>query len=263
MCIRDRGPTAEQAAKLAQATYKQFLEEPERSKQIANIPKLLKKFEGNYGTMVKGLQKKYGKVTKKSAAPEPEPEPEQEAEASEKDEQMRLLSHEVETLRLELRSKDVEIQQLKTSMVKAEEQCTTAIEEAAEAAQGLVVELKHAQPPPEPRHKGCAGSDNVRVHALGLGRRRVGAPLALKARAQFLVEPPLPRRLVAVVHVADRRNRLQQGTLQPRIASPGPLAALVLLLLLLASRPVAVLRPAGAPPAALAAAGRGLSLIHI
>ena len=60
------GPTAEQAAKLAQATYKQFLEEPERSKQIANIPKLLKKFEGNYGTMVKGLQKKYGKVTKKS-----------------------------------------------------------------------------------------------------------------------------------------------------------------------------------------------------
>ena len=42
------GPTAEQAAKLAQATYKQFLEEPERSKQIANIPKLLKKFEGNW-----------------------------------------------------------------------------------------------------------------------------------------------------------------------------------------------------------------------
>ena len=78
------GPTAEQAAKLAQATYKQFLEEPERSKQIANIPKLLKKFEGNYGTMVKGLQKKYGKVTKKSAAPEPEPEaaPEPEPEAA-------------------------------------------------------------------------------------------------------------------------------------------------------------------------------------
>ena len=74
------GPTAEQAAKLAQATYKQFLEEPERSKQIANIPKLLKKFEGNYGTMVKGLQKKYGKVTKKSAAPEPEPESEPEPE---------------------------------------------------------------------------------------------------------------------------------------------------------------------------------------
>ena len=70
------GPTAQQAAKLAKATYTQFLEEPERSKQIANIPKLLKKFEGNYGTMVKGLQKKYGKVTKKSSEPEPEPEPE-------------------------------------------------------------------------------------------------------------------------------------------------------------------------------------------
>ncbi len=41
------GPTAEQAAKLAKATYIQFLEEPEQSKQIANIPKLLKKFEGN------------------------------------------------------------------------------------------------------------------------------------------------------------------------------------------------------------------------
>ena len=67
------GPTAQQAAKLAKATYTQFLEEPERSKQIANIPKLLKKFEGNYGTMVKGLQKKYGKVTKKSSEPEPEP----------------------------------------------------------------------------------------------------------------------------------------------------------------------------------------------
>ena len=49
------GPNAEQAAKLAQATYKQFLEEPERSKQIANIPKLLKKFEGNYGTMYKEI----------------------------------------------------------------------------------------------------------------------------------------------------------------------------------------------------------------
>ena len=49
------GPTAEQAAKLAKATYIQFLEEPEQSKQIANIPKLLKKFEGNYGTMINCL----------------------------------------------------------------------------------------------------------------------------------------------------------------------------------------------------------------
>ena len=74
------GPTAQQAAKLAKATYTQFLEEPERSKQIANIPKLLKKFEGNYGTMVKGLQKKYGKVTKKSSEPEPEPETKNQAQ---------------------------------------------------------------------------------------------------------------------------------------------------------------------------------------
>ena len=72
------GPTAEQAAKLAKATYIQFLEEPEQSKQIANIPKLLKKFEGNYGTMIKGLQKKYGKVGTKKKEPEPEPEPEPE-----------------------------------------------------------------------------------------------------------------------------------------------------------------------------------------
>ena len=35
--------TAEQAAKLAKATYMQFLEEPERSKQVQNIPKLVKK----------------------------------------------------------------------------------------------------------------------------------------------------------------------------------------------------------------------------
>ena len=59
------GPTAEQAAKLAKATYSQFLEEPERSKQIENIPKLLKKFKGDYGTMVKALQKKYGKIETK------------------------------------------------------------------------------------------------------------------------------------------------------------------------------------------------------
>ena len=73
------GPTAEQAAKIAEATYNEFLEEPERSKQIGNIPKLLDKFEGNYGTMVKGLQKKYGKASpKKKAEPEPEPEPEPE-----------------------------------------------------------------------------------------------------------------------------------------------------------------------------------------
>ena len=62
------GPTAEQAAKIAEATYNEFLEEPERSKQIGNIPKLLDKFEGNYGTMVKGLQKKYGKASPKKKA---------------------------------------------------------------------------------------------------------------------------------------------------------------------------------------------------
>ena len=71
------GPTAEQAAKIAKATYNEFLEEPERSKQIGNIPKLIKKFEGDYGTMLKGLQKKYGKVSAKKAEPEPEPEPEE------------------------------------------------------------------------------------------------------------------------------------------------------------------------------------------
>ena len=54
-----KGPTAEQAAKIAKATYDQFLEEPERSKQIENIPKLIKKFKGDYGTMLKALQKKY------------------------------------------------------------------------------------------------------------------------------------------------------------------------------------------------------------
>ena len=71
-----QGPTAEQAAKHAKATYTEFLEEPERSKQIENIPKLLKKFKGDYGTMVKALQKKYGKVSsKKQEDPEPEPEP--------------------------------------------------------------------------------------------------------------------------------------------------------------------------------------------
>ena len=70
------GPTAEQAAKIAKATYVEFLEEPERSKQIGNIPKLIKKFDGDYGTMLKGLQKKYGKVSSKKEAP-PEPEAEQ------------------------------------------------------------------------------------------------------------------------------------------------------------------------------------------
>ncbi len=68
--------TAEQAAKLAKATYMQFLEEPERSKQIENIPKLVKKFKGDYETMIKALQKKYGKITSKKSEPEPEPEPE-------------------------------------------------------------------------------------------------------------------------------------------------------------------------------------------
>ena len=67
-----KGPTAEQAAKLAKATYEEFLEEPERSKQIANIPKLVKKFEGDYGKMVKALQSKYGKATPKKKAAEPE-----------------------------------------------------------------------------------------------------------------------------------------------------------------------------------------------
>ena len=57
-----KGPTAEQAAKIAKSTYDQFLEEPERSKQIENIPKLIKKFKGDYGTMLKALQKKYGNV---------------------------------------------------------------------------------------------------------------------------------------------------------------------------------------------------------
>ena len=66
--------TAEQAAKLAKATYMQFLEEPERSKQVQNIPKLVKKFKGDYETMIKALQKKYGKITSKKAEPEPEPE---------------------------------------------------------------------------------------------------------------------------------------------------------------------------------------------
>ena len=60
-----KGPTAEQAAKIAKATYDQFLEEPERSKQIENIPKLIKKFKGDYGTMLKALQKKYGKPVSK------------------------------------------------------------------------------------------------------------------------------------------------------------------------------------------------------
>ena len=90
------GPTAQQAAKLAKATYTQFLEEPERSKQIANIPKLLKKFEGNYGTMVKGLQKKYGKVSKKASETEPEPEAAPEPEPEEKDKKRR---HDKETER--------------------------------------------------------------------------------------------------------------------------------------------------------------------
>ena len=66
-----KGPTAEQAAKIAKATYDQFLEEPERSKQIENIPKLIKKFKGDYGTMLKALQKKYGKpVSKKEEVAE-------------------------------------------------------------------------------------------------------------------------------------------------------------------------------------------------
>ena len=66
-----KGPTAEQAAKIAKATYDEFLEEPERSKQIGNIPKLIDKFEGDYGTMLKALQSKYGKASpKKASAPE-------------------------------------------------------------------------------------------------------------------------------------------------------------------------------------------------
>ena len=51
--------TAEQAAKLAKATYMQFLEEPERSKQIENFPMVLMKFKGYYEPMIKALQKKY------------------------------------------------------------------------------------------------------------------------------------------------------------------------------------------------------------
>ena len=42
-----KGPTAEQAAKIAKATYDQFLEEPERSKQIENIPKLIEGIDIN------------------------------------------------------------------------------------------------------------------------------------------------------------------------------------------------------------------------
>ena len=71
-----KGPTAEQAAKIAKATYDEFLEEPERSKQIGNIPKLIDKFEGDYGTMLKALQSKYGKASpKKASAPAKSEEP--------------------------------------------------------------------------------------------------------------------------------------------------------------------------------------------
>ena len=85
-------PTAEQAAKIVEATYEEYLEEPERSKQIANIPKLLEKFEGDYGTMVKKLQSKYGKVSSKKKAPKDEPAEEEEVEEEVEEKQNLILT---------------------------------------------------------------------------------------------------------------------------------------------------------------------------
>ncbi|HJM77877.1 MAG TPA: hypothetical protein QF490_06120, partial [Candidatus Thalassarchaeaceae archaeon] len=65
-------PTAEQATKIIEATYREFIEEPELSERIEKIPMLLEKFEGNYATMIKKLQSKYGKVSPKAKEVEPE-----------------------------------------------------------------------------------------------------------------------------------------------------------------------------------------------
>ena len=51
----------EAAITFLKKTYKKYVEEPELTTRLENIPKLIAKFEGNYDTMIKKLLQKYAK----------------------------------------------------------------------------------------------------------------------------------------------------------------------------------------------------------
>ena len=54
----------EEATAILKKTYKKYVEEPELTTRLENIPKLLAKFDGNYDTMIKKLLQKYAKEAK-------------------------------------------------------------------------------------------------------------------------------------------------------------------------------------------------------
>ncbi|MFQ3343561.1 MAG: hypothetical protein ACKVI6_04600 [Candidatus Poseidoniales archaeon] len=51
----------EEAITFLKKTYEKYVEEPELTTRLENIPKLIVKFEGNYDTMIKKLLQKYAK----------------------------------------------------------------------------------------------------------------------------------------------------------------------------------------------------------
>ena len=55
------GLSRDEVSKIVEATYRGSLEEPELSKKIAGIPKLLDKYEGKWDRMVESMYGKYGK----------------------------------------------------------------------------------------------------------------------------------------------------------------------------------------------------------
>ena len=72
----------EEATAILKKTYKKYVEEPELTTRLENIPKLLAKFDGNYDTMIKKLLQKYAKEAKakpkkKVEVVEEVPEPEE------------------------------------------------------------------------------------------------------------------------------------------------------------------------------------------
>ena len=58
------GLSREEVAKIVEDTYKENFTSTELKKKIASIPALLKKYEGNWDKMLKGLEKKYKKQVK-------------------------------------------------------------------------------------------------------------------------------------------------------------------------------------------------------
>ncbi|HJL55065.1 MAG TPA: hypothetical protein QF424_03915, partial [Candidatus Thalassarchaeaceae archaeon] len=55
------GLSRDEVSKIIEETYRGSIEEPELSKKIAGIPKLLDKYEGKWDRMVESMYKKYGK----------------------------------------------------------------------------------------------------------------------------------------------------------------------------------------------------------